>query len=286
MSASFTPPDRGVPFVPPARALHGPPAVALFATSARARDCARAQLPLDATVVSTGTWALTSAAATAVDCVVVVRAPGDGHHDLAPLARSLVERGRTPVVVYADAAPPERAELLRAGAAAVVAPGAPALAVWGEVQCAVSAAMLAGTAAGLADVRLGAELRAALGALCVEDPPPSSVSEVCATIGAHRRTLWYQWHQRVRGSRPRFEDVVTTAVLVRAFMRRARGATWAEAAEHCRVHRHTLSRGARRLVGLPALPPRAGERADAAHAAVRRAFAENVVRPVLRIQVP
>jgi hypothetical protein len=71
---------------------------------------------------------------------------------------------------------------------------------------------------------------------------------------------------------------------VRAFIRRARGATWSEAAAQCGIHRHTLARGACRLASLATLPPRVGERADAAHAAARRAFAENVVRPVLRKQ--
>ena len=67
-------------------------------------------------------------------------------------------------------------------------------------------------------------------------------------------------------------------------MRRSRGLTWSAIAGECGVHRHTLARGASALLGLAALPPRVGERADAAHAAARRAFAQNVVQPVLRKQ--
>ncbi|MFL5574369.1 MAG: hypothetical protein ACJ79S_00135 [Gemmatimonadaceae bacterium] len=268
-----------------ATALAGPPTIALFASSARARDAARARLPMHATVVSAGTLALARAAANAVDCVVVARARAD-ECGLGALVLGVAEGLGAPLIVCADATPVERVELARAGVAALVAPGAPAALLWGEVQCAVSAALLARTAARLGEVRLGPALRDALAVLCATDPPPASVEAVSATVGAHRRTLWYQWRQRARGPVPRFEDVVTTVLLVRAFMRRARGAKWSAVAEQCGVHRHSLARGAHRMLGLATLPPRSGERADVAHAAVRRAFVENVVRPVLRRQSP
>lgn len=265
-------------------AVNGPPTVALLASSARAREIARARLPMRAAVVNAGTLALGRAAAAAVDCVVVARAPEDDH-DLDSLAQLVTEGHVAPVVVVCAAEDPlERARLARAGVAAVVAAGAPAGRLWGEVQCAVSASLLARTASRLSEVRLGPALHSALEALCAADPPFNSVEDVSAAVGTHRRTLWYQWRQRARGPTPRFEDVVTTVLLVRAFMRRARGATWSAIAAQSGVHRHTLARGAHRLLGLAELPPRAGERADAAHAAARRAFVENVVRPVLRKQ--
>ena len=117
-------------------AMHGPPSVALFATSAHARDSARAQLPLGATVVSTPAWTLTVAAAEAVDCVIVVSTPSEDRHDLTLLARGVLERCRTPVVVCGELTSAQRARLVRLGAAAVGPKSAPPWTLWGEVQCA------------------------------------------------------------------------------------------------------------------------------------------------------
>jgi hypothetical protein len=266
-------------------ALSGPPTVALFATSPSARAAARGRLPLGATVVVAGTWASARAAAEAVDCLLIARATDDDRA-LVPLVRDCVAGPRIPVVVCAATTASERAGLDRCGVAAVVEPWESGPRLWGEVQRSVSAALLARTTERLAEVRLAPALRGALVRLCMDDPPPSSVAELCAAVGAHRRTVWYQWRGRVRTRAPRLEDVVTTVLLLRAFMRRVPGDSWSAIAERSGVHRHTIARGAVRLLHLPTLPPRVGETADAAHAAARRAFVENVVRPVLRRQVP
>ena len=138
-------------------------------------------------------------------------------------------------------------------------------------------------AAGVVEARLPPQLRGAAVALCALDTGPTSVTALCALLGVHRRTLWYQWRTRVRGSTARLEDAIIAVVLLRASVRWAAGASWQGAAAAVGVHRHTLARAARRAEA-PGLPPRGDAHADAVHAAVRRLVLENVARPLLRGQ--
>jgi len=266
-------------------ALAGPPTLALFATEHAASTATRGKLPLDATVVTVAAWPLAQAVAPAVDCVVLVRSPG-GADDLTSLVRDLAFVAATPIVIAAEVGATELAAILSAGASAVVGAGTSGRVLWGAVQCSVSTALLHRASGRFAEAPLPAALRDALVALCLSDPPRASIAELCEAVGVHRRTLWYQWRRRVRAASPRLEDAVTAVLLLRAFMARAAGAGWASIALRDGVHRHTLVRSARRLLALAALPPGDGRESDAGHAAARRAFIENVVRPVLRRQIP
>jgi hypothetical protein len=263
------------------------PTIVLCATDAGERAAARAKLPLAATVITTPTWAAAAGVAAAADCILLVGREADALIQHVREFRARLGIGLPPILVCAPLSEQAQDSVLGVGAVAVLPADVGAEALWGEVQHAVSTALLSRTAARFAaEERLGAVLGPALVLLCAADPPPASVIALADAVHAHRRTLWYQWRRRTRAGSPRLEDVVTTVLLLRAAMCRARGVSWTAAALGLRVHRHTLARGAARLLALPALPPSAGEAADLAAAAARRAFVDNVVRPVLRGQVP
>jgi hypothetical protein len=272
---------------PSSRILRGLPSVALFATDAALGAALRGKFPLRASIVVLTSWALLRETIPSVDCLVVVHRAVDSA-DVHRLLDDLPDAPAVPTVICAAPVRGAEGELPRCTAAGTLSAGAGAPVLWGEVQYAVSVGLLDRTvrrlAQRLAQTRPRSALRDALEVLCTADPPPSSIRSLCRIVGVHRRTLWYQWHACIRGPLPRLEDAMASVLLLRASMRRARGATWTAAAARLDLHRHTLARIAGRLAGLDRLPARFGSEADVAYAAARRIVVENLVWPVLRQQ--
>jgi hypothetical protein len=307
-------PDRA-PSVDPSVGLdvsagrHG--VIVVFAPSQHARE-SRVAVPLDAPVIRAPSWDAVLAMAPLADAVLAVpggdatsrlelarafsRVVGDRSRrasrpdeqtvlshgvSRAGWPRSVAERRRVPLVMCAPDV--ERDELTRAGATKVVATDGFACGrLWLVVEAAAVTALLEEFGDRLPELRIGDALRNALLLLCAA-PCPASIIAVCAALGVHRRTLWYQWQARVRSRAPgaRLEDAVASAVFAHALALWSEGATWSAVATAVGVHRHTLGRVAARIIGLDGLPIRNDAAAHAAYVATARALVTHLVRPVV-----
>jgi hypothetical protein len=285
--------------------------IVVFAPAPQMRD-ARLTVPLDAPVVRVSTWEAVLAMAPLADVVLAVpggdaayrvelartfarvvgeqapravrrheqtRSSGSVHRGRRP--RGLPERVRVPLIMAAPF--DERDTLLRAGVTKVVAVDAHACGrFWLVVEAAALSALLTRFGDRLPALRIGDALRDALSLLGTA-PCPASILSLCAALGIHRRTLWYQWQARARSRAPgaRLEDAVASAVFAHALASWSEGATWTAVATTVGVHRHTLARVAVRIIGLDGLPARSDAAAHMAFSAARRALATHLVRPVM-----
>ncbi|HEX8849740.1 MAG TPA: hypothetical protein VF761_09425 [Gemmatimonadaceae bacterium] len=98
--------------------------------------------------------------------------------------------------------------------------------------------------------RLPAVLRVAFAHACRAEQPVRSVAELASAVGRHAHTLWYHWHRTLgSASALRLEDCVDWILLLRACQLRDGTQGWDAVARKLHVHRHTLDRLIRRLVG-------------------------------------